>query len=77
MNPYRTSARPLQEKVRCCGLCDQAVGGCLHKIVFKVSAWNLRGSDDLPAGVSRRAPQGTPPLVSADSGETWQQESEE
>lgn len=68
MNPYRTSARPLPEKVRCCGRCDQATGGCLLGIVFQVSRWK---GGDLPAGVSRRAPQGTRPLVSLDGGVTW------
>lgn len=72
--PYRTSARPLPEKVRCCGLCDQTVGGCLQGLVFKFSKWK---GGDLPAGRSKRAPAGTVPAVSADGGVTWQKEGAE
>lgn len=70
--PYRTSARPLPEKVRCCGKCDQLVGGCLQGLVFK-HTW---GMNNLLAGISERAPQGTRPLVSDDGGVTWRDEGE-
>lgn len=69
--PYRTSARPLPEKIRCCGLCDPAIGGCPREIVFHISKWK---GGALPAGVSRRAPQGTQPMVSNDGGATWREE---
>lgn len=72
--PYRSSARPAQTVVRCCGMCDQAVGGCNVSIVFRRSAWK---GGDYPAGVSARAPHGTRPLISADGGETWQDDEEQ
>lgn len=87
--PYRSSARPAQVVVRCCGRCDPAVGGCPYRVTFQVKAWsserkvNQNGrrnslvGDDLPAGISERAPQGTRPLVSTDGGETWQDEGAE
>jgi len=86
VGPYRSSARPAQVVVRCCGLCDQSVGGCPYRVTFQVSAWssvrkvNQNGrrnslvGDDLPAGISERAPQGTQPLVSDDGRATWREE---
>jgi len=73
--PYRTPPpAPPKTQIRCCGLCDQAAGGCLREVVFKATWGNIRCVDDLPAGISERAPQGTRPLVSDDGGETWKDE---
>jgi len=43
----------------------------------KVMALDSLVGDDLPAGISERAPGGTRQLVSVDGGETWQDEGAE
>lgn len=62
--PYRDAGKFPVEPLRCCGICDQAGGGCLFQL-------RIRG---IPAGRSSRA-SSTPPLVSYDEGVTWQLES--
>lgn len=73
MSPYRTAAgcAPRKPEARCCGVCDQAVGGCLYGIKFVTK--NCFGFEtSLPAGASERA-SSTPPLIF--DGEKWVEES--